>query len=69
MYIGQPLDTVKVKLQTFPALYKGTVDCFKQTLVKEGIYRGLYSGTLPSLAAQVCLETPKMQKFRWTTFR
>ena len=57
MYIGQPLDTVKVKMQTFPALYKGATDCFKQTLQREGIYRGLYAGTLPSLAAQVRIKS------------
>ncbi|CAH1783518.1 unnamed protein product [Owenia fusiformis] len=47
---GQPLDTIKVRIQTMPipaagesALYKGTWDCAKQTFVKEGV-RGLYKG-------------------------
>ncbi|CAK1551724.1 unnamed protein product [Leptosia nina] len=31
VYVGQPLDTVKVKMQTFPHLYKGMLDCLKQT--------------------------------------
>lgn len=53
VYIGQPLDTVKVKMQTFPTLYKNALDCFRQTYRHEGIYRGLYAGTVPSLAAQV----------------
>ncbi|ESN96828.1 hypothetical protein HELRODRAFT_187365 [Helobdella robusta] len=53
VYIGQPLDTVKVKMQTFPALYNNAFNCFLTTFKKEGIYRGLYAGTLPSLAAQV----------------
>ena len=53
MYIGQPLDTVKVKMQTFPTMYRNAFHCFKTTLVKEGITRGLYAGTIPSLAAQV----------------
>lgn len=53
MYVGQPLDTVKVKLQTFPTLYKNALDCFLQTYRNEGIVRGLYAGTLPSIAAQV----------------
>lgn len=32
--VGQPLDTIKVKMQTFPHLYKNTMICFKQTLLK-----------------------------------
>ena len=53
VYIGQPLDTVKVKMQTFPHMYKNAWDCFKHTLTQEGVKRGLYAGTGPSLAAQV----------------
>ena len=53
MYVGQPLDTVKVKLQTFPTLYKNASDCFMRTLREEGVVRGLYAGTIPSVAAQV----------------
>ena len=40
-------------MQTFPALYPNGWQCFKQTLKQEGIPRGLYAGTLPSLAAQI----------------
>lgn len=53
VYVGQPLDTVKVKLQTFPKLYKNAAECFFKTLKNEGVYRGLYAGTIPSVAAQV----------------
>ncbi|XP_048512183.1 mitochondrial ornithine transporter 1 isoform X2 [Athalia rosae] len=53
VYVGQPLDTVKVKMQTFPQLYKGMVDCFMTTLRQDGIIRGLYAGTLPAVAANV----------------
>ena len=53
MYVGQPLDTVKVKMQTFPALYRNAWQCFMTTLRQEGIAYGLYAGTVPSLAAQV----------------
>jgi len=53
VYVGQPLDTLKVKMQTFPQLYPNLSTCFKQTLAKEGVVRGLYAGTLPSLAANV----------------
>lgn len=40
---GQPLDTVKVKMQTFPALYHTGMKCFKETLRVDG-FRGLYAG-------------------------
>ncbi|XP_014240767.1 mitochondrial ornithine transporter 1 [Cimex lectularius] len=53
VYVGQPLDTIKVKLQTFNSLYSGPWDCFKKTLRTEGIRRGLYAGTVPALAANV----------------
>ncbi|XP_075211537.1 mitochondrial ornithine transporter 1 isoform X2 [Lycorma delicatula] len=53
VYVGQPLDTVKVKLQTFPCLYKGMWDCLRHTLVSEGVRRGLYAGTVPALVANV----------------
>jgi len=54
VYVGQPLDTVKVKMQTFPTIYsQGMVHCFKETYLKDGIRRGLYAGTVPSLAANV----------------
>lgn len=44
--VGHPFDTVKVKLQTQDyrnPLYKGTLDCFKQTVKKDGL-TGLYRG-------------------------
>lgn len=53
VYVGQPLDTLKVKMQTFPHLYPNLKICFKETLRKDGIVRGLYAGTVPSLAANV----------------
>ncbi|XP_054156588.1 mitochondrial ornithine transporter 1-like [Oppia nitens] len=49
---GQPLDTIKVKMQTFPHLYNNTINCLKQTVTKDG-WRGLYAGTTPALAANV----------------
>ena len=52
VYVGQPLDTVKVKLQTFPSVYQGMTSCFMQTFRKDGI-RGLYAGTVPALAANI----------------
>lgn len=53
VYVGQPLDTVKVKMQTFPTMYKGMADCFMKTLRTDGFARGLYAGTLPSVVANV----------------
>ena len=40
-------------MQTFPHLYPNLVDCTKQTLLKDGLARGLYAGTVPSLAANI----------------
>ena len=53
VYVGQPLDTVKVKMQTFPSMYKNMFNCFVETLRHDGIYRGLYAGTVPALAANI----------------
>ena len=53
VYVGQSLDTVKVKMQTFPTLYKNALDCFIKTYQQDGIARGLYAGTVPALAANV----------------
>uniref|UniRef100_A0A1I7XZL6 Mitochondrial ornithine transporter 1 n=1 Tax=Steinernema glaseri TaxID=37863 RepID=A0A1I7XZL6_9BILA len=52
VYAGQPLDTVKVKMQTFPSLYGNWRTCFTDTYKLDGI-RGLYAGTVPALAANV----------------
>ncbi|VDL69531.1 unnamed protein product [Nippostrongylus brasiliensis] len=52
VYAGQPLDTVKVKVQTFPHLYTNWVSCLKDTYRLDGI-RGLYAGTVPALAANI----------------
>ena len=43
----------QVKMQTFPHLYPNLVECTKQTLLKDGVARGLYAGTVPSLAANI----------------
>lgn len=49
---GQPFDTAKVKMQTFPAMYKGLVNCFVKTYKQEG-FRGFYKGTSPALVANI----------------
>ncbi|TMW41981.1 hypothetical protein DOY81_012940, partial [Sarcophaga bullata] len=46
VYVSQPLDTVKVKQQAFPKLYKNMFDCFLKTYRQDGIYRGLYAGSI-----------------------
>ncbi|XP_050528717.1 mitochondrial ornithine transporter 1-like isoform X1 [Daktulosphaira vitifoliae] len=50
--VGQPLDTVKTKLQTFRGLYRGPAHCLMHTYRTTGI-RGLYAGTYPALIASV----------------
>ncbi|XP_029797973.1 mitochondrial ornithine transporter 1-like [Suricata suricatta] len=49
---GQPFDTVKVKMQTFPGLYKSLTDCCLKTYSQVG-FRGFYRGTGPALIAYV----------------
>lgn len=49
---GQPFDTAKVKMQTFPTMYKGFVNCFISTYKQVG-FRGLYHGTTPALMANI----------------
>jgi solute carrier family 25 carnitine/acylcarnitine transporter 20/29 len=45
--VGQPFDTVKVRLQT-SNLYSGVLDCASKTLKSEGLM-GFYKGTLTPL--------------------
>ncbi|XP_023697487.1 mitochondrial ornithine transporter 1-like isoform X2 [Paramormyrops kingsleyae] len=49
---GQPFDTVKVKLQTFPSLYRGFLHCFQTTYRQGGLW-GLYQGTTPALLSNI----------------
>jgi solute carrier family 25 ornithine transporter 2/15 len=50
--VGQPLDTIKTKLQTFPNHYKNFFDCGQKIFFQNGL-RGFYAGTLPSLLANM----------------
>lgn len=36
VYVGQPLDTIKVKMQMFPNLYKSGMKCGLETFKKDG---------------------------------
>ncbi|XP_060902939.1 solute carrier family 25 member 15a [Labrus mixtus] len=49
---GQPFDTTKVKMQTFPKVYRGFVHCFSSTFRQVGV-RGLYKGATPALIANI----------------
>lgn len=49
---GQPFDTLKVKMQTFPDLYRGLTDCCLKTYSQVG-FRGFYKGTSPALIANI----------------
>ena len=56
--VGQPFDTVKVRLQTQSAanpMYSSVVDCVRKTMAQEGPL-ALYKGTLtPLLAISLCV--------------
>ncbi|PWN88659.1 putative YMC1-protein of the mitochondrial carrier family [Acaromyces ingoldii] len=54
--VGQPLDILKVRLQTAaPGTYKGLGDCASQIVKREGLL-GFYKGTLtPLLGVGVCV--------------
>ncbi|KAK3100290.1 hypothetical protein FSP39_017714 [Pinctada imbricata] len=40
-------------MQTFPTLYKNAFDCFTKTYRQDGVFRGLYAGTVPALIANI----------------
>lgn len=54
--VGQPLDILKVRLQTAaPGTYKGLGDCASQIVKREGLL-GFYKGTLtPLLGVGACV--------------
>lgn len=52
MLSGQPFDTSKVKMQTFPTMYRGFVHCFISTFRQVGVH-GLYKGSTPALIANI----------------
>ncbi|XP_075449298.1 LOW QUALITY PROTEIN: mitochondrial ornithine transporter 1-like [Ascaphus truei] len=49
---GQPFDTAKVKMQTFPSMYRGLTECAVKTYKQVG-FRGFYKGTSPALLANI----------------
>ena len=46
--LGQPLETVKVRMQSQQGLYKTSIDCIKKMYSKEG-FTSFYKGTLSPL--------------------
>ena len=52
VYSTQPLDTTKVKMQTFPNQYKSVIQTISTTFRQEGV-RGLYAGSIPAVLANV----------------
>lgn len=48
---GQPLDTIKVRIQTEPGVYKSAYECFTKTVQNEGVL-SLYKGMSAPLVAQ-----------------
>ncbi|XP_029372580.1 solute carrier family 25 member 15a [Echeneis naucrates] len=49
---GQPFDTAKVKMQTFPTMYRGFTHCFMSNFRQSGL-RALYKGSIPALMANI----------------
>ncbi|KAJ2844038.1 Mitochondrial carrier protein ymc2 [Coemansia brasiliensis] len=55
VFAGQPFDTVKVRLQTQPDMYKGTMDAVRKTLQNDGP-AGFYKGTTtPLVGVGLCV--------------
>lgn len=52
VYTGQPLDTVKTRLQTAPQAYRGVVDCLRATVKGEGA-TALWKGAVPAATSAV----------------
>ena len=51
---GQPLDTIKVRLQSRPGHFSGVADCAVRTVRYEGL-RGLFKGLVPPLVGNAPL--------------
>ena len=61
-FVEYPFDTVKVRLQSqpehLPPQYTGPLDCFKQSIQRDG-FRGLYRGISAPLAG-AAIETSSL---------
>ncbi|KAJ2160975.1 Mitochondrial carrier protein ymc2 [Coemansia sp. RSA 552] len=55
VFAGQPFDTVKVRMQTQPEVYRGTIDTVRKTLQNDGP-AGFYKGTTtPLVGVGLCV--------------
>lgn len=52
VYTGQPFDTIKVRMQVHPGEFIGPIQCFKKTILSEGI-TALWRGSLPAFIGAV----------------
>ena len=50
---GHPLDTIKMRRQVHPNLYKSTLSSGRSIVAKEGV-RSLFKGVMPPVLAQGC---------------
>lgn len=62
--MGQPFDTIKVRLQTNPA-YKGPIDCFRHIMKSEGAST-LFSGMAPPLMTSVFVNAIIFSSYGYT---
>lgn len=61
--VGHPFDTTKTRMQVSPrGYYKGTLDCVRRTLKKEG-WRGFYSGMSSPLIGQMFFRAASFTTF------
>jgi solute carrier family 25 (mitochondrial carnitine/acylcarnitine transporter), member 20/29 len=68
IFVGFPLDVVKVKLQYYPTRFKSAMHCFRTSLKEEGIL-GLYKGCLPPIFVQgKCCIVLRNQNFSHLNF-
>ena len=49
---GQPFDTIKVKMQTFPDVHRSVLQCLVRTIRVEG-FRALYAGSTSSFLSNI----------------
>ncbi|KAG5179034.1 mitochondrial carrier domain-containing protein [Tribonema minus] len=52
IYTGQPLDTIKVRIQATPEAFSGAMQCLRTTISQEGV-ASLWKGATPALSGAV----------------
>lgn len=52
VYTGQPLDTIKVRMQARPEAFSGMLQCLRRTLAEESV-TSLWKGSTPALSGAV----------------